>query len=842
MDQPSESVGWDKTRLSIAEKGGFGASLVSLLNHNSPQVKDLTNAAISSLNITEEGVITIRSLEGLIPLFKLAKIDESEVQCKAVWAIAIIASQNGGNLRLFNLKGSWLLLKRLSFSQNTATQWGIANIVGHMALYGPNLPQMVEKGVVQMLKVFSTSESLYVRRSAMNAFALLSSDAKNAAILAQDGGIDFVMTQLKYNDLELQRAVVHCIANIANAGEVWQEEIVKWNGIELLQHLLQNKDWILQQTAALCLCRLTTNSNVCKEFCTRGSFEVLFELLVIEDLDLRLSLVTTINNLSQHTSCRDRMLASIEISKKTKETDNLAFLIQLIRNTEDHDIQRECLSAVKQLHPEFFDPAMYAAAQLQMLDSMASSEDDDEDNAPKLSKRELKRVESKKEARKSDKKAKDDKDKKDSKKDRAQRLRQQISNFFSTDKKLSQDALARLLHHASSVTRTGDKKTDFIKAMLALVQDKSHGVQKQAIIGIRRLAKRGTKSKSLVRHSGAVEILMEAVKSDKKPRSVLSVALRTLSYLITTVKDQNKIRESGLFPYLVNIAESSPSDKIRQNAIKLIFKAIFDNATSQFAMRNAGGLKLVQNILNSPTLDTYYQSLACRVISGFSYSNATIQKQIVEMGILDKLIEVVRSSPSVMLLYRSIDAIHASCFNNNTNKELVLRSGGIEQIIALLDENESTNVPNVLLSCVLSCLSALADGNPEIQKYIYEKNVLHLLGAQLQKDDASLLGHATRCLMDLLKNNVVMQEALAKSNEKILEKIVELLDSDHQGVQQNCVALLALLARIEEGHKRILDTDFKRRLLALLKTNNVEMRQLAEVCLRLLSNVADESF
>jgi len=35
---------------------------------------------------------------------------------------------------------------------------------------------MVEKGVVQMLKVFSTSESLYVRRSAMNAYALLSSD------------------------------------------------------------------------------------------------------------------------------------------------------------------------------------------------------------------------------------------------------------------------------------------------------------------------------------------------------------------------------------------------------------------------------------------------------------------------------------------------------------------------------------------------------------------------------------------------------------------------------------------------------------------------------------------
>lgn len=44
---------------------------------------------------------------------------------------------------------------------------------------------------------------------------------------------------------------------------------------------------------------------------------------------------------------------------------------------------------------------------------------------------------------------------------------------------------------------------------------------------------------------------------------------------------------------------------------------------------------------------------------------------------------------------------------------------------------------------------------------------------------------------------VVMQEALAKTNEKILERIVELLDSEHQGLQQNCVALLALLARIE---------------------------------------------
>ena len=42
-----------------------------------------------------------------------------------------------------------------------------------------------------------------------------------------------------------------------------------------------------------------------------------------------------------------------------------------------------------------------------------------------------------------------------------------------------------------------------------------------------------------------------------------------------------------------------------------------------------------------------------------------------------------------------------------------------------------------------------------------------------------------------------MQEALAKSNELILERIIELLDSDNQSVQQNCVALLALLARIE---------------------------------------------
>ncbi len=126
---------------------------------------------------------------------------------------------------------------------------------------------------------------------------------------------------------------------------------------------------------------------------------------------------------------------------------------------------------------------------------------------------------------------------------------------------------------------------------------------------------------------------------------------------------------------------------------------------------------------------------------------------------------------------------------------------------------------------------------------------------------------AIRYTYAFLISVVVMQEALAKSNEKILEKIVEMLDSENQGVQQNCVALLALLARIEgssfysnmntaspctrpvltimffiEGHKRILETDFKRRLLALLQTNNVEMRQLAEVCLRLLSNVADESF
>jgi hypothetical protein len=45
---------------------------------------------------------------------------------------------------------------------------------------------------------------------------------------------------------------------------------------------------------------------------------------------------------------------------------------------------------------------------------------------------------------------------------------------------------------------------------------------------------------------------------------------------------------------------------------------------------------------------------------------ATLQKQIGETHIVKKLVDIVQSSQSVLLLYRAIDALNTLCTNNST--------------------------------------------------------------------------------------------------------------------------------------------------------------------------------
>jgi hypothetical protein len=45
--------------------------------------------------------------------------------------------------------------------------------------------------------------------------------AKHALKLAQESGIDFIVQKLKTTDIELLQSILHCLANLANAGSCY---------------------------------------------------------------------------------------------------------------------------------------------------------------------------------------------------------------------------------------------------------------------------------------------------------------------------------------------------------------------------------------------------------------------------------------------------------------------------------------------------------------------------------------------------------------------------------------------------------------------------------------------
>jgi hypothetical protein len=668
----------DKNQLALAERGGFGPSLIALVHHDTPLVRELANVAINNLVMTVDGSVTVKSSEAIVPILRLGICDDPNIQSKAVWALSLIASNQEGNVRLMNcLPASWVLIKKLCVSKTIMIQWGVATILGFLSLYPSNHSKMIQRDVASIIKQLSTSESVLVQRTALNAFANLSDDPKNALQLVQESGVDYLIDKLNTTDVELIQTALHCLANVANTDDTVQEEMIKKGILDKLFKLLQHKEWLVQESAALILCFLSSNIAFKKEFSARLSFEPVFEALLVEDEDLTLNLVTMLNTMIQDDNCKKKLSAYIETTKNTNNS-TVDLLMQLAHHTENHDVQRETLLLLRALQPDLF---------------LTSA-------VPHLSKTNVKTKRNKTKAREH------------SKQGITVHL---IKMLFSSDKTIAEDALSRLYKEYPEIEPMEHKQSpeNVIKILLYLCRTtNSTTIRREAIYSLRAIAKKDEVLKDLVCKNNALDVLIDLIKSRKKQKttSVLHEVLKTICYLISSAKEQNKIREGGLVPLLINICYQQ-NERIQRVALKLLYKSTFDNALNQYAFRNAGGLKLIEYLFNTKTSDAHFQSLICKVVYAVCYNNATLQKHIGEPSIVRKLVEIVRTSHSVLLLYRAIDAINALCINNNIMKELVTKLGGLDPIIELISQCKASKIPNSIVSCALSCLSSLVDGN-----------------------------------------------------------------------------------------------------------------------------------
>jgi hypothetical protein len=125
----------------------------------------------------------------------------------------------------------------------------------------------------------------------------------------------------------------------------------------------------------------------------------------------------------------------------------------------------------------------------------------------------------------------------------------------------------------------------------------------------------------------------------------------------------------------------------------------------------------------------------------------------------------------------------------------------------------------------------------EVQRYVSKRNIMASLG-ELIETDSDVLLNTSKALVDLLKNNVEMQESFCR-NRDVVAKIVTLLDSADKNVQLNCITVITILGRTEEGRIALTECDAKRHLIALTHSSSTEIKQLSTDCIKLLSQEDD---
>jgi hypothetical protein len=124
----------------------------------------------------------------------------------------------------------------------------------------------------------------------------------------------------------------------------------------------------------------------------------------------------------------------------------------------------------------------------------------------------------------------------------------------------------------------------------------------------------------------------------------------------------------------------------------------------------------------------------------------------------------------------------------------------------------------------------------EVQRYVSKRNIMASLG-ELIETDSDVLLNTSKALVDLLKNNGISLIATSHGSNHMLTEY--LLDSADKNVQLNCITVITILGRTEEGRIALTECDAKRHLIALTHSSSTEIKQLSTDCIKLLSQEDD---
>lgn len=304
--------------------------------------------------------------------------------------------------------------------------------------------------------------------------------------------------------------------------------------------------------------------------------------------------------------------------------------------------------------------------------------------------------------------------------------------------------------------------------------------------------------------AGAVPLLL-ILLSVGKAQTPAAFALAQLASFNRAV--QGAIADAGGIAPLLALLNGRNLEAQIQAAVALAEMAR-DNHDTQDAIANAGGTGPILALLSSRS--SVAQSKGMVALAHLARQNKENQDLIAtDMGGIKPLIHVLESSgnePGVQA--DAAFALMEISSGNRTNQQIVVDSGGIPQLAALMRTSQHANV-KAEVAGTLWALSEAADIKVEIAEANTVQPLVNLLGLG---DNERGRQHAAHALSSLARDNEPNQV-------QITQMLIELLSSGPAEAQQRAVdALWALVHENPAAHNAIAKAGNPAALVELLKS------------------------
>jgi DNA-binding winged helix-turn-helix (wHTH) protein len=325
-------------QIKIAQDGDL-EPLLKLLRHADEGVRGLAAKAVGSL-VYHDSEVVLKGPGGYAPFLEMVKHRDDEVRSKAIWTIAILASNEENQSEVIKQIG-WDVIMALIKDTVVEVQCGGVTLLGNLALLRDNKLQIINKGGVDVLvTLLKETRDVIVKRAIVTALSNIV-DSDNAIEVIDDDALDQLLSLLeKTDDERLLSGIVHTISSIANSENKKMNKKITKQGLDRLIFLLRSQSDVVQKGTIMVFNGLSSSTTFQGSLFSKGAVKVMLELLQdSDDEELILGLILCINNLSQNDSNHNELL---EIGVQD-------VLLTLFDKSSNGDIKRECAEALSGL-------------------------------------------------------------------------------------------------------------------------------------------------------------------------------------------------------------------------------------------------------------------------------------------------------------------------------------------------------------------------------------------------------------------------------------------------------------------------------------------------------------